>query len=91
MNERAYTVAWTPTARKALVKVPEKVGAAAIEFLYGPVAANPHRLGKPLGLGLETLWTARRGDYRILYRIDDQARRIDIVTLEHRSDVYRRR
>jgi mRNA-degrading endonuclease RelE of RelBE toxin-antitoxin system len=88
---QAYEIAWTPTARKAIRKLPEKVGTAAIEFLYGPVAASPHRLGKPLGLGLERLWTARRGDYRVLYRVDDEARRVEIVTIEHRSDVYRRR
>lgn len=36
--------------------------------------ASPHRVGKPLKLGLETLHSARRGDYRVIYHIDDQRR-----------------
>ena len=42
------------SARRALSKVPEKVGTAAIEFSYGPPAANPYRIGKQLTLGLDT-------------------------------------
>jgi mRNA-degrading endonuclease RelE of RelBE toxin-antitoxin system len=58
-----------------------------VEFLYGSLAASPHRVGKPLKLGLTGLHSARRGDYRVIYRIDDH--RIDVVAIEHRSDVYR--
>jgi mRNA-degrading endonuclease RelE of RelBE toxin-antitoxin system len=91
VSAQVYEVAWTPSDRKALTKVPEKVGTAAIEFLYGPLAGNPHRVGKQLKLGLETFWSARRGDYRVLYRIDDEHQRVDVIAIEHRSDVYRRR
>ena len=86
-----YAVAWTAPARRALSRLPEKVGSAAVEFCYGSLAANPHRVGKPLRLGMEGLNSARRGDYRVIYRIDDQARRVDVVAIEHRADVYRPR
>jgi mRNA interferase RelE/StbE len=79
-------VAWTAAARRALQRLPEKVAAAVIEFCYGPLADNPHRLGKPLRLGLEGLHSARRGDFRIIYRIDEQ---VTIIAIEHRADVYR--
>jgi mRNA-degrading endonuclease RelE of RelBE toxin-antitoxin system len=62
-----------------------------VEFLYGSLAASPHRVGKPLKLGLEGLHSARRGDYRVIYRIDDHRRRVDVVAIEHRSDIYRPR
>lgn len=91
MSERAYQIAWSPTARRDMTKLPEKVATAAVEFLYGPVADNPHRTGAPLKLGLEGLYTARRGDHRIIYAIDDEARVVHVVTIGHRSDVYRRR
>jgi mRNA interferase RelE/StbE len=55
------------------------------------LAANPHRVGKPLKLGLVRLDSARRGDYRVIYRIDDHDHRIDVVAIEHRSDAYRPR
>ena len=57
----------------------------------GALAATPHRAGKPLKLGLDGLHNARRGGYRVIYRIDDQHRRVDVMTIEHRSDIYRPR
>lgn len=81
-----YEVAWTPTAKRALRRLPEKVATAAIEFIYGPLATNPRRVGKALRFDLEGLHSARRGDYRIIYRIDD---RVTIIAIEHRADVYR--
>jgi mRNA-degrading endonuclease RelE of RelBE toxin-antitoxin system len=86
-----YAIAWTAPASRALVRLPEKVATAVVEFLYGSLAANPHRVGKPLKLGLEGLHSARRGDYRVIYRIDDHRRRVDVVAIEHRSDIYRPR
>ncbi|MDQ3717038.1 MAG: type II toxin-antitoxin system RelE/ParE family toxin [Actinomycetota bacterium] len=78
-------------ARRALLRLPEKVATAAIEFVYGSLSDNPHRLGKPLALGLEGLHSARRGNYRVIYRIDDDADLIEVLAIEHRADVYRRR
>jgi mRNA interferase RelE/StbE len=86
-----YTIAWTGPGRRALTRLPEKIAAAAVEFLYGSLAASPHRVGKPLKLGLQGLHSARRGDYRVIYRIDDHDRRVDVMAIEHRSDIYRPR
>ena len=91
MSENVFVIAWTAASRRALAKLPEKVATAVVEFLYGSLASNPHRAGKPLKLGLEGLHSARRGDYRVIYRIDDHQRRVTVVAIEHRSDVYRPR
>ena len=91
MNDAAYAIAWTAPARRTLARLPEKVATAVVEFLYGSLADNPRKVGKPLKLGLEGLHSARRGDYRLIYRIDDNRRAIDVVAIEHRSDVYRPR
>jgi mRNA interferase RelE/StbE len=55
------------------------------------VAANPRRVGKPLRLGLSGLHSARRGDYRVFYRIDDDIRQVTVLAIERRSDIYRPR
>jgi mRNA interferase RelE/StbE len=61
-------------------------------IFYGSLAANPYRVGEPLKLGLSGVHRARRGDYRISYRIDDPKRHVEVVlTIEHRSDAYRPR
>ena len=91
MNENAFAIAWTAASRRALARLPEKVATAVVEFLYGSLASSPYRVGKPLKLGLEGLHSARRGDYRVIYRIDDHQRQITVVAIEHRSDVYRPR
>jgi mRNA interferase RelE/StbE len=87
----AYAIAWTTASRRALTKLPEKVATAVVEFLYGSLAASPYRVGKPLKLGLEGLHSAQRGDYRVIYRVDDQQNQVTVVAIEHRSDVYRPR
>jgi len=74
-----------------LARLPEKIATAAVEFIYGSLAENPHRVGRPLKLGLSGLHSARRGDYRVTYRIDDHLHAVTIMAIEHRSDVYRPR
>jgi mRNA interferase RelE/StbE len=91
VNQDVFAIAWTAASRRALGRLPEKVATAIVEFLYRSLAASPYRVGKPLKLGLKGLHSARRGDYRVIYRIDDQQRRVTVVAIEHRSDVYRRR
>jgi mRNA interferase RelE/StbE len=89
VSEKAFAIAWTAASRRALTRLPEKVANAVVEFLYGSLAAGPYRVGKPLKLGLGGLHSARRGDYRVIYRIDDRQRQVTVVAIEHRSDTYR--
>ena len=91
MSEQDYAIAWTAPGRRALSRLPEKVATSVLEFLYGSLAASPHRVGTPLKLGLAGLHSARRGDYRVIYRIDDGLHKVDVVAIEHRSDIYRPR
>lgn len=88
---RSYEVVFTRSARRALENtLPESVAAAAFEFIVGPLADNPKRVGKPLRDPLAPLYSARRGEYRVIYRIEDERLVIEIVTIEHRRDVYQR-
>jgi mRNA interferase RelE/StbE len=88
--DRPFEIHWAPTARRALTRLPEKVATAAVEFIYGPLAGNPCRVGRPLRFELEGRHSAHRGDYRVVYRIDDRRRRVYILAIDHRSDIYRR-
>jgi mRNA interferase RelE/StbE len=91
VTDHGFAIAWTGACRRALTRLPEKVATAVVEFLYGSLASNPHRVGKPLKLGLEGLYSARRGDYRVVYRIDDLKHQVTVVAIEHRSDIYQPR
>lgn len=85
----AYEVIFTRTARRALERdLPEKVAAAAFEFILGPLAQEPKRLGNPLREPLTPRYSARRGEYRVIYRIIDTRLVIEVVNVTHRRDAY---
>ena len=87
----SYAIAWAPTALRTLARLPEKVAAAVVEFAYGALAGNPHRVGHALRFELEGKRSANRGDYRVIYEIDEAAHAVLILAIDHRSKVYRRR
>jgi mRNA interferase RelE/StbE len=87
----SHAVTWTATATRALQRLPEKVATAAVEFIYGSLAENPQRVGKPLRFELEGLHSARRGGYRVVYEIDEPEATVTIIAIQHRADVYRPR
>lgn len=91
MTGSAHTIVWAAAARRKLQRLPEKVGTAVVEFVYATLAHSPRRVGRELHLELAGHHSARRGDYRIIYRIDDDARQVTIVAVDHRADVYRPR
>jgi mRNA interferase RelE/StbE len=80
----------TPTVRRALAEIlPEAVAAAAFEFITGPLLSQPHRVGKRLLPPLEDRFSVRRGTYRVIYRVDDDARVVTVVDIGLRRDIYR--
>lgn len=78
-----------PAARALSEALPEKVAAAAYEFITGPLLDDPHRVGKPLNPPMAPAWTARRGTYRILYHLDEANGIVEVTAIRHRSDAYR--
>ena len=92
MIEDGYELVVAPTARRQLAEqLPAAVAFAAYEFIVGPLLENPHRVGKPLHAPLEGRHSARRGTYRVIYRIDDAERRVIVLGVFARSDAYRSR
>jgi mRNA interferase RelE/StbE len=80
-----------PSAERTLARLPEKAAAAIVEFLVGPLSRNPVRVGHELRGELAGLVVARRGPYRIVYELDEERRRILVLRIDHRADVYRPR
>ncbi len=84
-----YEVEITAEGLRHLNRLPEKVRHAALESIFGPIAGNPSRLGKPLVGELDGLWSARRGDYRIIYEILEDDQIVLVHRVQHRRDAYR--
>jgi mRNA-degrading endonuclease RelE of RelBE toxin-antitoxin system len=71
--------------------LPPTVRDAAIAAVLSPISEEPRRVGKPLVGELAGLYVARRGDYRVIYEVDDERRPVVVHTVQHRRDVYRPR
>lgn len=77
-------------AQRDLARLPEKVANAIVEFVYGSLAESPMVVGGELHFELEGHRSARRGDFRVIYRVDAGEHVVHIVAIGHRSDIYRR-
>lgn len=87
-----YGIRFQSSARRAIAqRLPESVAAAVLEFCETTLAVNPYRVGKPLFGPLAGCHGARRGTYRIVYRIDESTRTVHLIDIDHRADVYRAR
>jgi len=91
VTQSPFDIAWAPSAQRDLARLPEKIATAVIEFVYGSLGESPHRAGGELHFELEGHRSARRGDFRVIYRIDDGEGVVHIVAIGHRGDVYRPR
>lgn len=87
----SYRVILRPAAVRALQRMPEKIATACWEFIHGPLAEHPHQVGKPLLAPLAPQFSARRGEYRVLYLIEDEQVTVIITSVRHRADAYHAR
>jgi mRNA interferase RelE/StbE len=85
-----YRIELTRAAKRALSEVlPDVVAVACWEFIRGPLADNPYRVGKPLRDQLEGRYLARRGEFRVIYSIFEDRVVVRVIHIAHRRDVYR--
>jgi mRNA interferase RelE/StbE len=87
-RRRPWELVVAPSAERPLARLPAKAAAAVVEFLVGPLARDPVRVGHRLRGELAGLRAARRGPYRVVYELDEERRRIVVLRIDHRSDVY---
>ncbi|HLM85568.1 MAG TPA: type II toxin-antitoxin system RelE/ParE family toxin [Solirubrobacteraceae bacterium] len=90
MSEAAWQMRVMAPARRQIDRLPIAVAAAVLETLDA-IASNPQRLGKPLRFELAGCRSARRGPYRIIYRIDEATHTVSVLAVAHRAHAYRPR
>ena len=89
MTDRFELVVARPAARAIAEDLPEAVAIAVLDFITGPLLDDPRRVGRELRRELAGVWAARRGTYRVLYRIDHTRYEVIVVRVDQRRDVYR--
>lgn len=91
-DREPYELVLTPPAVRAIrTGLPEAVAAAVIEFVTGALVEDPRRVGKQLRGDLAGIHSARRGTYRVLYRINDAHHEVVVPRIDHRGEAYRPR
>ena len=90
MSDPAYELLVAGHAARAIAEdLAEPVAVAVIEFVTVALIENPRRVGHELRNDLAGIMSARRGTFRILYRVDDDRREVTVLRVDHRRDVYR--
>jgi mRNA-degrading endonuclease RelE of RelBE toxin-antitoxin system len=84
-----WSVQLSPSAVRALDRLPHKVAAAIAEFITATLPTDPYRMSKPLRFEFDGWRVARRGDYRVTFRALEEDRMLYIGRIEHRAHVYR--
>jgi mRNA interferase RelE/StbE len=89
-QQRPYRLVIAPGARRALSQsLPSAAAFAAREFISGPLLERPRIVGAPLRPPFEGLWRARRGEYRVRYRIKEDSHEVVVLQIDHRRGAYR--
>ena len=83
-----YAVVFARSARKELQNLDPQVARRIVRQIEA-LAADPRPSGVVKLEGATDLWRIRVGQWRVVYRISDSDRLVDVVAVRHRSDVYR--
>lgn len=86
----SWSVQLSPAAARSLQRLPHKIAAAIAEFVTVVLPADPYRVSKPLKSQFEGWRVARRGDYRVTFRILSGDGVLYVGRIEHRAHIYRR-
>lgn len=86
-----WRVELSATAVRSLDRLPPKVAVAVLEFVTVVLPRNPRQMSEPLRYELEGLHVARRGDYRVTFRFDEDEQVLHIGRIEHRGHIYKSR
>ncbi len=90
-DDQAWQISAASRFQRDLDHLPPRIARAVVEFVTVVLPANPERMSKPLRGDLEGYRSARRGDYRVLLRLDDQTHTLVLHRVTHRAHIYRPR
>jgi len=84
----AYRVVLLQSAARELDALPQPMRRRVARAI-GALATEPRPPYVKLLSGPERIWRVRVGDYRVLYRVDDDRVVVMVVRVRHRLDAYR--
>ena len=85
----SYRLLIKTSARKELEAALAKADRQRVVRRVAALAEQPRPPGCEKLSGTEARYRLRQGRYRVVYEIDDAARRVTVVKIGDRKDVYR--
>jgi mRNA interferase RelE/StbE len=82
-----YQVALKSSAEKELFRLSEHIAFRILPKIKA-LAIDPRPHGCKKLRGGRDEWRIRVGDYRAIYIIDDETRRVEVTRIAHRREVY---
>lgn len=89
MTDSTWTLRVASGFTRDLYRLPPRVAGPIVEFVTSGLLADPLRLSKSLSGDLRGLRSARRGDYRVIFEVDEAHRVVLVLRVDHRAHVYR--
>jgi len=82
-----YRVSLKSSAEKELFQLPAPVSARIFPRIKA-LASDPRPHGSKKLSGGKDEWRIRVGDYRVVYVIDDEEKRVKVTRIAHRREAY---
>jgi mRNA-degrading endonuclease RelE of RelBE toxin-antitoxin system len=77
------------SALRRLGAQPPRIAGPLLTFICGSLARDPHRRSGALRGELAGYRSARRGDFRVLVVLDDDARTMTVLDIGHPTTLFR--
>jgi mRNA interferase RelE/StbE len=90
MDGGPYAIEFAPAAERGFERLPRQAQERIVDRI-AELAREPRPMGVAKLKDRQDSYRIRVGDYRVLYHVDDRARRVTIALVGHRRDIYRSR
>jgi len=84
-----FNIIWHEDAIEDLIKLDKSVSRRIINKVENHLIKNPQKLGKPLKGKFKGLLRYRVGDYRVIFVLDYETKKLIIFAINHRKNIYR--
>lgn len=89
LGDAGYSIEYLEVVvKKDISKLPKSVKLIIKKAIEGRLMVDPVGFGKPLRYSLKGHRRLRVSDYRVIYRIDSGNRKVVVIAIKHRKEVY---
>jgi len=88
MFGKDYQIIYLEEVRQDIANLPKSIASRVKNAIEEKLMTNPIVFGKPLRYSLKGHRRLRVGDYRIVFRIEDDKKTVLVIAIKHRKEIY---